>query len=194
VPDAIAPPPSFADTLRQLMDAAGVTGSDLARALGSNKTSVSRWRTGEDLPRPMFVVRIAQHLGVEPARLLEAAGYLPATEAEPARLPTDQAEVEWLELFRQLPTEHRSPIQELLRLLAVPPARQPGKRRPTRADKEHEREQLRRRGLAGLNTPRGESDNSQSDNRQLPALVAFVHSLLKIHTPRLSVPALPILN
>lgn len=73
--DPLDDPGLFAARLRELMAAAGLNGAEVARRIGSHPTTVSRWRTGEDRPRPDAVARLADILGVDRMALLRDAGY-----------------------------------------------------------------------------------------------------------------------
>lgn len=180
VPDTLTSRPLFADTLSQLMDSAGVSGSELARRLGSNRTSVSRWRSGEDLPRPQFVAEIADTLGVDRASLLQAAGYLrpddiQTQEAPP--FPADDDETELIKLFRQLSNEQRSPIRDLLRMLAVgavPPTSPRGKRR---SDGTHKRLEHERTRLLTATTVENDDTASPPDNGRIHPLWAALATM-----------------
>lgn len=197
VPDALNTRALFAETLCQLMDSAGVSGAELARRLGSNKTSVSRWRTGEDLPRPHFVTEIADALGVDRTMLLQAAGYLkpsPGEDAPASLVAADKDETEWLALFRQFPSDQRMTVTQIVRLLAVQPTRQAPKRPRGRLDKEHERDQLRGRGLPSVNSPSGEDDDQHPDNRELASPLRSLRALWKFLSPMPQPRPLPVLN
>jgi len=77
---------AFDEMLRQLMDERRVSGAELARRLGGrNPSLVTRWRNGEDRPRPQTVAEIAAIFEIDAKVLLQSAGYLPA---EPS--PDDQ--------------------------------------------------------------------------------------------------------
>jgi transcriptional regulator with XRE-family HTH domain len=73
----------FAATLRQLMVAADMTGAELGRRLdGTDKSLVSRWRSGQLRPEPETVARIADIFGVDRLGLLQLAGWLPGEPPE----------------------------------------------------------------------------------------------------------------
>jgi transcriptional regulator with XRE-family HTH domain len=126
----------FAGTLRRLMEASGVSGVEVARQVGSHPTSVSRWRTGEDRPRPEIVAKLADVFGVDRLALLRQAGYaqfeddapMPAPIANP-RLSTLLAEIEagWLAMDSE--AERELAERTALALFAVARAQHSTKRR-----------------------------------------------------------------
>jgi transcriptional regulator with XRE-family HTH domain len=68
---------AFDGLLRRLMKQRRMTGAELARRLGGrNPSVVTRWRNGEDRPRPQTVAQIAAILDVDTMVLMRAAGYL----------------------------------------------------------------------------------------------------------------------
>jgi transcriptional regulator with XRE-family HTH domain len=66
----------FASTLRQLLNARALSGAELGRQLDTDKSQVSRWKSGLARPEPETVTRIADLFGVDRVGLLELAGYL----------------------------------------------------------------------------------------------------------------------
>jgi DNA-binding transcriptional regulator YiaG len=54
-----------ADRLRTLREDAGLSQSDVARALGVNPSNVSRWESGESRPRGRHAVALLQVLDPE---------------------------------------------------------------------------------------------------------------------------------
>lgn len=60
------------DRLRAAREAAGLGRGDIARSLGlSSPARVRMWEAGAEHPRPRFVPRLAQVLGVDPLQLLD---------------------------------------------------------------------------------------------------------------------------
>jgi transcriptional regulator with XRE-family HTH domain len=55
-----------------------MTGAELGRLVDSDKSQISRWKTGLARPEPETVTRIADLFGVDRVTLLEMAGYLPS--------------------------------------------------------------------------------------------------------------------
>ena len=60
-----------AANLRRLMYEKGVNGTELAKALGFTKQSVSHWMNGEHLPRMNKLDKICEYLGCKRSDLLE---------------------------------------------------------------------------------------------------------------------------
>lgn len=60
----------FAQRLNMALDAAGMSGADLARKLGISDAIVSQYRSGKYKPRDERLYEIAQILGCSPAWLL----------------------------------------------------------------------------------------------------------------------------
>ena len=60
-----------AANLRRLMYEKGVTQTDMAKALGFTKQSVSHWMNGEHLPRMAKIDKICAYLGCKRSDLLE---------------------------------------------------------------------------------------------------------------------------
>ena len=61
--------------------------SELARRLGVNQQTVSKWEQARAVPRPARIGRLAEVLRVEVADLMRYAGYLPAATGAPADEP-----------------------------------------------------------------------------------------------------------
>ena len=62
---------TVAANLRRIMYERGVTGTDMANALGFTKQSVSHWMNGEHLPRMNKVDKICDYLGCKRSDLIE---------------------------------------------------------------------------------------------------------------------------
>ena len=60
-----------AANLRRLMYEKGVNGTDMAKALGFTKQSVSHWMNGEHLPRMNKLDKICDYLGCKRSELIE---------------------------------------------------------------------------------------------------------------------------
>lgn len=71
---------NMAQWLRDRLRARDWNGSDLARALGVNTSTVSRWLRGVQPPAPTYCDRIADVFGVDADLVLTLAGHRPATE------------------------------------------------------------------------------------------------------------------
>jgi transcriptional regulator with XRE-family HTH domain len=63
-------PRTFADNLREAMQAAGVTQEALARAVDVTLSTVSRWYRGRNKPDLDKLDRIAEALGTEASELV----------------------------------------------------------------------------------------------------------------------------
>lgn len=69
------------DRLNEAMQKRGITATELAKLTGLNKSSVSRYLTGENIPRSLAIGKLAQALRVNPAWIL---GYdVPMDEGVP---------------------------------------------------------------------------------------------------------------
>lgn len=67
--------------LNEAMQKRGITATELAKLTGLNKSSVSRYLTGENIPRSLAIGKLAQALRVNPAWVL---GYdVPMDEGVP---------------------------------------------------------------------------------------------------------------
>lgn len=62
---------AVAANLRRIMYEKGVTGTDMANALGFTKQSVSHWMNGEHLPRMNKLDKICSYLGCNRSDLIE---------------------------------------------------------------------------------------------------------------------------
>ena len=62
---------AVAMNLRRLMYEKGVTQTELAKALGFSKQSVSQWMNGQYLPRMKKIDKICEYLGCKRSDLLE---------------------------------------------------------------------------------------------------------------------------
>jgi transcriptional regulator with XRE-family HTH domain len=76
----------LSETLVRRRRALGISQSDLARRLGVQQQTVSRWENGDSVPRPVRIVQLAAELHVGPDDLLRSAGYMPKTEPPPIQL------------------------------------------------------------------------------------------------------------
>ena len=69
------------DRLNEAMQKRGITATELAKLTGLNKSSVSRYLTGENIPRSLAIGKLAKALRVNPAWIL---GYdVPMDEGVP---------------------------------------------------------------------------------------------------------------
>lgn len=69
------------DRLNEAMQKRGITASELSKRTGLNKSSVSRYLTGENIPRSLAIGKMAKALRVNPAWVL---GYdVPMDEGVP---------------------------------------------------------------------------------------------------------------
>ena len=58
--------------------------SQLASDIGVSHATVSRWRSGKDIPSVESCRKLAEYAGIPAERALEIAGYLPKTSDQPA--------------------------------------------------------------------------------------------------------------
>lgn len=106
-------PFTFAQRLQQLIDAKGITKSDLARSCGIAKSNITRYLNGEYEAKQDVIYRIAVKYGVSGAWLM---GYdTPLLEEDPV-LQKQHEEIN--ELFDRLPPELRAHYLALLKGLA----------------------------------------------------------------------------
>lgn len=69
------------DRLNEALNLRGMTAADLAKKSGLNKSSISRYLTGENIPRSIAIGKMSKALGVNPAWVL---GYdVPIEAADP---------------------------------------------------------------------------------------------------------------
>lgn len=99
-----------ASNLRRLMYERGVTQTDMARALGFTKQSVSHWMNGEHLPRMNKMDKICEYLGCKRSDLMEVDK---ARKTEP--MTTEQAQL--IQLTMQADTENVHLVLEMLKRL-----------------------------------------------------------------------------
>lgn len=59
-------------TIRVRLETSGMTQKELAEKMGSNESSVSKWISGERIPRLDRFCALARALGVETSELVEA--------------------------------------------------------------------------------------------------------------------------
>jgi transcriptional regulator with XRE-family HTH domain len=72
----------FARLLREVRTARGLSQSQLARAIGVDHSTISRFEGGERRPRRLTVLKLARALDLDRAtllRLLASAGYAPVS-------------------------------------------------------------------------------------------------------------------
>lgn len=67
---------SLAEIVRQRREELGHGQEDLAELLGVAQQTVSRWETGQALPRPRRIDQLAQVLRLDRDRLYRAVGYV----------------------------------------------------------------------------------------------------------------------
>ena len=78
----------FGDFVRLRREELDLDQSGLARQLGVNQQTVSRWEVAKAVPRPDRIGRLAEVLRVEVADLMRYAGYLP--ESKPTGAQADE--------------------------------------------------------------------------------------------------------
>jgi transcriptional regulator with XRE-family HTH domain len=87
------PPKDFAQQLRSLREAQGLSVRDLADLVGVSKVTIWKWEKGESEPRTRMILPLAKALDVTPARL-----------GSPQNSVSDQTAIQATALQRQ-PTE-----------------------------------------------------------------------------------------
>lgn len=97
-----------ASNLRRLMYERGVTQTDMAKALGFTKQSVSHWMNGEHLPRMNKMDKICEYLGCKRSDLMEVDK---ARKTEP--MTSEQAQL--IQLTMQADTENVHLILEVFK-------------------------------------------------------------------------------
>jgi transcriptional regulator with XRE-family HTH domain len=78
---------ALAETLRMRRAELGLSQAELAAACGVGQQTISRWETGQGVPPPPRVVRLAEVLTVDAEHLHTLAGYLPQRERSPLSGP-----------------------------------------------------------------------------------------------------------
>lgn len=159
-------PTSLDQFVQQQLEAQGLTVKEFARRSGLGISHAYQVLRGERSKRPSAETfdAVARGLNMTPAEMAVAMGK-GALEASPD-------ETEWLALYRQLPTEHRPTVKQIVRNLAVQPTRQTPKRQAaeTRMERGHEH-QAPANGIAH----QSDVDDSQTDNGRLPLYRALLN-------------------
>lgn len=99
-----------AANLRRLMYEKGVTQTDMAKALGFTKQSVSHWMNGEHLPRMNKMDKICAYLGCKRSDLMEVDR---TRRTEP--MTSEQAEL--IQLTMQASADNVHLVLEMLKRL-----------------------------------------------------------------------------
>lgn len=116
--------------MRSVREGAGLPKTELARRLGIDRATVSRWETGSTRPEDSDVVqRFAELFGIDLDDALIAAGLRPQTAArpEPPPAPADPELVRLMAIMGDPDTtdETRQQIVAMLRAMAELAERQP---------------------------------------------------------------------
>ena len=113
---------TWATLVSSTREAAGLSKVELARRLGVDRATVSRWEQGLNRPEDADVVkRFADLLAVDLEHALAAAGLRPSTAPRPSEpVPTDP---DVLKLYRLMadpdtPEETKRQIRAMMRVLA----------------------------------------------------------------------------
>jgi len=113
---------TWATLVSSTREAAGLSKVELARRLGVDRATVSRWEQGLNRPEDADVVkRFADLLAVDLEDALAAAGLRPSTAPRPSEpVPTDP---DVLKLYRlmadpETPEETKRQIRAMMRVLA----------------------------------------------------------------------------
>jgi transcriptional regulator with XRE-family HTH domain len=104
----------FKDILAALMDARGLSQSDISRAAEVDRSRPSEWIRGLGVPSPQALDRLADAYGLDLDHLLRVCGYRTSRPLQPA----DPDELELLALWRDTPPDQRGAAKQFLRFLA----------------------------------------------------------------------------
>lgn len=99
-----------ASNLRRIMYEKGVNGTELAKALGFTKQSVSHWMNGEHLPRMNKLDKICEYLGCKRSDLMEVD-----KERKTNSITSSQAQL--IQLAMTADSENVSLVLEVLKRL-----------------------------------------------------------------------------
>jgi transcriptional regulator with XRE-family HTH domain len=108
---------AFGRWLNAMMRARQLTGSDLARAVGVNPSTVSRWRRGAT-PDPSVLPSLAKALDVDPLRLMVTTGFVSPENARVEPLPMPPAPDPLAEDIYAIRNLSRESKEGLLRIAA----------------------------------------------------------------------------
>lgn len=101
---------AVAANLRRIMYEKGVTQTDMAKALGFTKQSVSHWMNGEHLPRMNKLDKICEYLGCKRSDLVEVD-----KGRKPEPITSEQAQL--IQLAMNADPENVHLVLEVLRRL-----------------------------------------------------------------------------
>ena len=101
---------AVAANLRRIMYEKGVTQTDMAKALGFTKQSVSHWMNGEHLPRMNKLDKICEYLGCKRSDLVEVD-----KGRKPEPITSEQAQL--IQLAMNADPENVHLVLEILRRL-----------------------------------------------------------------------------
>lgn len=76
----------LAATIKSAIETSTYTPADVARAIGVDKSAVSRWMSGERTPTLQNLIDLAELLGVEMREMWEGEHAIPATPEQKAML------------------------------------------------------------------------------------------------------------
>lgn len=79
----------FKDRLQEALNMRGITAADLAKLSGIQKSSLSRYLKGHNIPRGSAITKIAEALDVTPSWLLGYNGPIPVATKPPKASPID---------------------------------------------------------------------------------------------------------
>ena len=108
----------FATRLRAVREERNVSATELAEALGVNKTTIYRYETGAFKGfKAELLIAIAEYLNVNPDYLIGASDIKhTAKEAEALMADITDDEKMLLELFRQVPVESQQLVLDMVRI------------------------------------------------------------------------------
>ncbi len=108
----------FGDFVKLRREELNLDQSDLARALGVNQQTVSKWEQAQTVPRPHRIREIAEVLRVDVSDLMKYAGYLP--EGEPEEVQAEGPLHQHLRLLRHLTNDQLIVLMTSLGNVPVP--------------------------------------------------------------------------
>jgi len=130
-------PVAFQELLRRMLEKTGESYSAAARASGLHQTTISNYLRETSPSRPMrdACIALADHFGINPNEMLEAAGYEPLHFFDRTLIDPDQMSSEVKELAAKIQQiEDRDVRRRLIRAMSdlleaylPPPARAPAR-------------------------------------------------------------------
>jgi transcriptional regulator with XRE-family HTH domain len=103
----------FGAWLEREIERAGMNKSGFATVVGTSHTTVSKWITGERVPRDKYIPKIARALGLAEADVHQALGRIPKTDAD-----YSEESRRLVELVESLSPEDRALMERMIGELA----------------------------------------------------------------------------